>query len=657
MRRTLLYALVACTPLNAGTAPATDACDAARADCGAVPDDGPEASGDRGEQDRQDSSAADNGCEATPADAAHCGACGVACPEPVNGRATCEVGRCGYLCAEGFTAFTGACLPSGAPRQLFPRSAGLVLARRPTLRWTLGEGIDGARVALCRDRAMTSGCQTHQATGSSLRVPVSLAQGVWFWRLEGTLGGAPGASSGTVWPLVVGARDGALERDRAPSLDLDADGHDELVVGSLRDVVETVTRPGLVQLFPGGALGVGRAPSRSLRGAVTDELLGLAVTCAGDVNGDGVADLLGGSGAPPGGVSPWPGAVGVFHGGPGGIGVLPARVLRGSRHDVGALLAGVGDVNGDGYGDVALGSNLTAGASPAARVSVYRGGPPGLGAAPWQALFDTDGAGPRAVARAGDVNGDGFADVLVSAREASAGGVSHAGVVRLLLGGPAGLGAPSGVFAGSSPEERLGLPLGSVGDVNADGREDLALAAPEASPGGRRRAGLVRVHLGVPGGVSIGASRVFEGDAPDAALGAALAGVGDVNGDGYDDVALGAPGALAGAGRVLVYHGSARGLGEAPARVLEGARPGGAFGATLAGLGDANNDGYADLAVGDPGAEVAMEENVGRVLVYLGGPAGLPAAPSLVLEGRTRNGYFGRSVARVQQPGRHRRRA
>jgi hypothetical protein len=106
-----------------------------------------------------------------------------------------------------------------------------------------------------------------------------------------------------------------------------------------------------------------------------------------------------------------------------------------------------------------------------------------------------------------------------------------------------------------------------------------------------------------------------------------------------------APDARGGFGRVAVYLGGPSGVGVSPARVWEGDARDVGFGAVVVGLGDVNGDGYADLAIAERGRGVAMTEGVGRVRVFAGSAVGPAASPTWVLEGVARNDYFGTSVA------------
>ena len=142
-----------------------------------------------------------------------------------------------------------------------------------------------------------------------------------------------------------------------------------------------------------------------------------------DYNGDGFMDVAIGA-VPPGGVR-------VFFGGPGGLAATPDQVLDGCQPSLGRELTPAGDVNGDGYVDLAV-----SGAEPGETVIVYHGGPQGLTAGK-----AVNGGGPsfgfaanlalaaRAMSAAGDVNGDGYADLLI--------GDSARG--HLFLGGPSGI--------------------------------------------------------------------------------------------------------------------------------------------------------------------------------------------------------------------------
>ena len=124
-----------------------------------------------------------------------------------------------------------------------PLSASVVGAR-PTLRWALGAGADGARVTLCRDRAMTAMCRTLDAAGSSLRVPDALPSGRWFWR-----------ATDATWSFVVGPRGTPDAGAAAPLADLDGDGFDDVAVGAPRVSVAGASYVGAWSLLPGSARG------------------------------------------------------------------------------------------------------------------------------------------------------------------------------------------------------------------------------------------------------------------------------------------------------------------------------------------------------------------------------------------------------------------
>jgi hypothetical protein len=284
----------------------------------------------------------------------------------------------------------------------------------------------------------------------------------------------------------------------------------------------------------------------------------------------------------------------------------------------GAAMADAGDVNGDGVPDLVVGggpaglhSSSNAAFIVFGRRRAFTADLRSLGSGGIRidgaVLGDGTGA---AVASAGDVNGDALADVLVGSPGANGG----AGSVELLLGrrAPGSIDLSDDEAAalrvdGATPGERLGVSLAGAGDVDGDGRVDFVAGAPGA--GGTGQA-LVVFGRATPGGI------VAERDLGDRALvlagaafgdlaGASVAAAGDVNGDGRADVVVGAPSAYAGSfgdtNQGIAYVAFGRGPGTAVlGEHRQGFRIVGDYGGTgraVAGTGDVNGDGRPDIAV------------------------------------------------------------
>lgn len=300
------------------------------------------------------------------------------------------------------------------------------------------------------------------------------------------------------------------------------------------------------------------------------------------------------------------------------------------------------DFDGDGDADVAVGSDATAGAA----VFVFPGGPDGPADTPtWTTSSGSTGSPEVALASAGDVNADGYADLVV--------GFPGEDRALLFTGSPAGLSteptvlrAPDGVSGG------FGAAVAGVGDFDGDGYADVVVGAPASVP--------PRAHLFLGGPDMDGVADValVEGGEEPIAFGSAVAGSCDVNGDGLTDVVLGAP--AGGAGIVHVFHGRPAGFAELYALdilELSGslAEAGDMFGTAVAcgdvlpGV-DGQVDGFADVLVGAPGSTDAQ---CGRVFVFRGGAPGEdrrgvlrePAGPFFLKDESCEGVRFGTSLA------------
>jgi len=377
---------------------------------------------------------------------------------------------------------------------------------------------------------------------------------------------------------------------------------------------------------------------------------GGSVATAGDVNGDGYGDVIVGAHFYTNGQS-FEGRVFVYHGSAAGLALSPAWSAEGdqTQADFGYSVATAGDVNGDGYSDVIVGARaFDAGQSDEGRAFVYHGSASGLNAAPaWTAEGDQASAWfGYSVAPAGDVNGDGFSDVIVGAPAFDA-GQTNEGRAFVYLGSAAGLAAtPAWTTEADVAGAQLGASVATAGDVNGDGYSDVIVGANLFS-NGQSNEGRALVHHGSPGGPSAAPSWSFESDQSSAFLGQSVATAGDVNGDGFSDVIVGAPYYDAGEtdeGRAFVFHGSASGLAAAPAWTAEGDQAGAHFAHAVAPLGDANGDGYGDVIVGALDHD-GGETNEGRVSVWRGGPAGLEVLPAWTAESDQIGARLGVSVA------------
>jgi len=348
----------------------------------------------------------------------------------------------------------------------------------------------------------------------------------------------------------------------------------------------------------GAANGRGAA---TLVGLVPGETFGCSVATAGDVNGDGYADII--VGAYQSGTAANPsGRAYIYFGGPRAD-ERPDVTLTGEAAGdaFGYAVAGAGDVNRDGYADVVVGAyeNSARGAG-AGRAYVFYGGPR-PDATP-DAILSGEAAGDRfgiSVAGAGDVNGDGYADVVVGAYQNDAGGID-AGRAYVYFGAARLPDRASVVLTGAAPGDAFGFSVSGAGDVNKDGFADVVVGAYHNGAGGKD-AGRAYVFSGGKD-MSSSPDVVFTGEAAGDAFGYAVGAAGDTNGDGYDDIVVGAYGNDAGgsaAGRAYVYLG-----GATPDPVADWLVSGDQtldnLGFAVAGAGDVDGDGFADVIVGAP---------------------------------------------------------
>jgi FG-GAP repeat protein/VCBS repeat protein len=435
--------------------------------------------------------------------------------------------------------------------------------------------------------------------------------------------------------------------------DVNGDGFSDVIVGAPRHDAGLADE-GRAYVYLGSPGGLGASAAWTAQGSQFSELFGQSVATAGDVNGDFFSDVVVGAPLFDNGQFN-EGRASLYLGSPTGLATSPAWTAESDQAGTfqdptqfGASVAPAGDVDGDGYGDVLVGApGFDAGQTNEGRAFLYHGSSLGLSAGPvWTAEGDQASARlGHAVAPAGDVNGDGCGDVLVGAPFFD-GGQLDEGRALLFLGSSTGLAAsPGWSVEGEQVQAHLGAALATAGDVNGDAFGDVLVGAPEFD-GGSQDEGQVRLYLGASAGLATSSSLERNGEQLAAFLGFALATAGDVNGDGYGDWLAGAPGLDAGQadeGRATVRHGSAGTLAPLPEWTPDAAATLGLEGA-VASAGDVDGDGYGDVLVGLRRFGPPVTFR-GRALLFRGSLAGLATTPAWILAGEADFRELGRSVA------------
>ena len=360
--------------------------------------------------------------------------------------------------------------------------------------------------------------------------------------------------------------------------DVNGDGNPDLIVGITLDDINSLEDAGSARVFSG----VDGSVLYNFLGDGDGDFFGRSVSGAGDVNGDGFADLL--VGVPRD--DNFTGSARVYSGVDGSA--LYNFVGDDAGDIFGRFVSGAGDVNGDGFADLiaaAPSDDNNGSNSGSARV---------LSGVDGSVLYNFDGddtndALGRFVSSAGDVNGDGFADLFIGVPFDDNNG-PESGNARVFSGANGSL---LYNFDGDGADDILGRSVSDAGDVNGDGTADLILGAPLDNNNGID-SGSAQVLSGVDGSVLYS----LNGDSAGDQFGASVSGAGDVDGDGVGDLIVGAPlddnnGADSGSARVL------SGVDGSVLYSFNGDSAGDQFGASVSG-GDVDGDGFADLIVGAP---------------------------------------------------------
>ncbi|MFC1688454.1 beta strand repeat-containing protein [Pseudomonadota bacterium] len=504
----------------------------------------------------------------------------------------------------------------------------------------------------------------------ALAIGISLAVGTGTARAEFSANielSALDGSNGTVLNGVA-AEDNAGQSVSAAG-DFNGDGIDDLVVGAPY-ASNGAQYAGKAYVLFGSAQGVPSSPlnlSNSglvITGANLYDSLGSSVSVAGDINGDGVDDLVIGAANSSLGAS-YAGATFVVFGndqvlpsalsvsdlsGSNGFAILGTSVYSSS----GTSVSGAGDINGDGFDDLIIGAPYTGngsvyvvfGSDQAWNATLAVSSLDGSNGFQIDGINQADSLG-TSVSAAGDINGDGTDDLIVGATLAGSEG-AYAGAAYVIFGnnqpwpvsfdlttldgnnGFAIVGLTQGDYAGSA--------VSTVGDVNGDGIDDVIVGAPQADPNGSQ-SGASYVVFGSDQGLThplnvsaLTGSNGFAlyGTSAGDNSGSSVASAGDINADGVSDLLIGANladphGEASGASYVVFGKQQGQGwpstvalssLNGASGFRAKGVSAGDQSGTSVSGAGDVNSDGKVDFVVGAPLADPNGIDSGAAYVVY-----------------------------------------
>jgi hypothetical protein len=416
--------------------------------------------------------------------------------------------------------------------------------------------------------------------------------------------------------------------------DLNGDGYSDILAGAPNNGA-VFTDAGRTYVYYGGS-SVDNIRDVMFSGENSLDNLGFKVAYAGDVNGDGYTDIL--AGAPfnnAGGTAA--GKVYLYMNSMTGSDIADEYFTGSAAYDgLGCSVSGAGDVNGDGYSDLIVGAldyNSSQGIA-----YIFFGGSVLDNTADvtmiGEAAIDYFG---QAVSRAGDVNSDGFADVIVGASGNDAGG-STAGRAYIYFGGASMNNSADVVITGAAAFDNLGWSVASAGDVNGDGYSDVVIGVP----GDNAYAGKGVIYFGGQSMNNVADVDLYGGNFPNDLCGYAVSTAGDINGDGFDDVIVGSiynDDAGTDAGSAYLYLGGSTMNGTSDL-YLTGEATGDYFGSSVSSAGDVNNDGFTDFVVGAPDGGF---NGAGKAYVYFGGNS-LNNVADVTITGNENN-YLGSSIS------------
>ncbi len=423
--------------------------------------------------------------------------------------------------------------------------------------------------------------------------------------------------------------DDELGRSVASAGDVNGDGYDDLIIGAPKFDDGASADVGRAYIYYGGNI-IDNSVDVILTGDGTVNFFGISVSTAGDVNGDGYADVIVGSS------SSSTGKCYIFF---GGVSMNNAvDVTMSNIGNFGESVSDAGDVNGDGFDDVIVGA--WADNSLTGKSYIFYGGSTMNNTADVIMSEDPSNVFGWSVSTAGDVNGDGFSDVIVGAWANN----SSTGKSYIYFGGTSMNNIADVTISGEISANKFGVSVSTAGDVNGDGFSDVIIGAD----GNNSSTGKSYIFFGstsLSSTINASSANVkMSGEATNDLFGISVSIAGDVNGDGYSDVIVGAEGNNSSTGKSYIFYGGSS-MNNIADIAISGKNSNDFFGHSVSNAGDMNSDGYSDFIIGAYWND-ANGNKSGSAYLYTNSQTGVDIPDNLFL-GINDNDNFGRSVSDV----------